>query len=123
MTSQSDNRVAIVTGARPWGVGGATARALARRGYDIALVDLRQDWGEQSAEAIAVGSASGGRGGGRRHSLRRLSPEPRDVGGNHSRQRGAGDAALRAARRLSRSKRRKADDGQRRQDPPGGHRA
>ena len=52
MTARSDDRVAIVTGARPWGVGGATARALARRGYDIALVDLRQDWGEQSAEAI-----------------------------------------------------------------------
>ncbi len=52
MTIRSANRVAIVTGARPWGVGGATARALAQRGYDIALVDLRQDWGEQSAEAI-----------------------------------------------------------------------
>lgn len=52
MTARSANRVAIVTGARPWGVGGATAMALAQRGYDIALVDLRQDWGEQSAEAI-----------------------------------------------------------------------
>lgn len=52
MTAQNDNRVAIVTGARPWGVGGATARALAQRGYDIALVDLRQDWGEQSVEDI-----------------------------------------------------------------------
>lgn len=52
MTTNSDNRVAIVTGARPWGVGGATARALAQRGYDIALVDLRQDWGERSAGAI-----------------------------------------------------------------------
>ena len=52
MNARSENRVAIVTGARPWGVGGATARALAHRGYDIALVDLRQDWGEQSAKAI-----------------------------------------------------------------------
>ncbi len=52
MTTRSKNRVAIVTGARPWGVGGATARALARRGYEIVLVDLRQDWGEQSAGAI-----------------------------------------------------------------------
>ncbi|MDE0603423.1 MAG: SDR family NAD(P)-dependent oxidoreductase [bacterium] len=53
MNARGDNRVAIVTGARPWGVGGATARALAQRGYDVALVDLRQDWGEQSAEAIS----------------------------------------------------------------------
>lgn len=52
MTSRSDNRIAIITGARPWGVGGATARALAHRGYDIALVDIRQDWGEESVEAI-----------------------------------------------------------------------
>ena len=52
MTARSESRVAIVTGARPWGVGGATAMALAQRGYDIALIDLRQDWGEQSAEAI-----------------------------------------------------------------------
>lgn len=52
MTARSENRVAIVTGARPWGVGGATARALAQRGYDIALVDLRQDWGEQSVENV-----------------------------------------------------------------------
>lgn len=52
MTNRSENRVVIVTGARPWGVGGATARALAHRGYDIALVDVRQDWGEESAETI-----------------------------------------------------------------------
>lgn len=52
MNTRNDNRVAIVTGARPWGVGGAAARALAHRGYDIALVDVRQDWGEQSVEAI-----------------------------------------------------------------------
>lgn len=52
MTTRGDSRVAVVTGARPWGVGGATAMALAQRGYDIALVDLRQDWGEKSARAI-----------------------------------------------------------------------
>ena len=31
---------------------GDGARALAQQGYDIALVDLRQDWGEQSVENI-----------------------------------------------------------------------
>lgn len=54
MTARSENRVAIVTGARPWGAGGATALNLAQRGYDIALVDIRKDWGEQSVEAIAA---------------------------------------------------------------------
>jgi len=54
MTASSDARVAMVTGsARPWGIGRATALNLARRGYDIAIVDVRKDWGEDGAEAIS----------------------------------------------------------------------
>ena len=45
--------VAIVTGAaRPWGLGRCTAMGLADKGLDIAVVDMREDWGEQAAKAI-----------------------------------------------------------------------
>ncbi len=46
-------RVAIVTGAaRPWGLGRCTAMGLAGKGYDVAVVDFRDDWGEEAAAAI-----------------------------------------------------------------------
>jgi NAD(P)-dependent dehydrogenase (short-subunit alcohol dehydrogenase family) len=46
-------RVAIVTGAaRPWGLGRCAAMGLAGKGYDIAVVDMRDDWGEEAAAAI-----------------------------------------------------------------------
>ena len=52
--ANSGSRVAIVTGAaRPWGIGRATALALARRGYDIVIADVRPDWGAEAAESIA----------------------------------------------------------------------
>lgn len=55
MAEPGPNRVAIVTGAaRPWGVGRATALALAKRGYDVAIVDVREDWGAEAAEAVAA---------------------------------------------------------------------
>jgi NAD(P)-dependent dehydrogenase (short-subunit alcohol dehydrogenase family) len=56
MTAQpvtSDSRVAVITGAaRPWGIGRAGALALARRGYDIVVADIREDWGAEGAETI-----------------------------------------------------------------------
>jgi 3-oxoacyl-[acyl-carrier protein] reductase len=46
-------KVAIVTGAaRPWGMGREIALALARKGHDIAVVDVRDDWGAEAVEAI-----------------------------------------------------------------------
>ena len=48
----NSERVAIVTGAaRPWGLGRCTALGLAAKGFDIAVVDFRDDWG---AEAVSV---------------------------------------------------------------------
>lgn len=48
-----ERKVAIVTGAaRPWGMGREIALALARKGHDIAVVDVRDDWGQQAVEAI-----------------------------------------------------------------------
>jgi len=45
--------VAIVTGAaRPWGLGRCTATGLAAKGFDIVVVDMRDDWGEEAAAAI-----------------------------------------------------------------------
>jgi 3-oxoacyl-[acyl-carrier protein] reductase len=53
----ADARVAVVTGAaRPWGVGRAAALALADKGYDIAIVDRRADWGRPGADEIAAQS-------------------------------------------------------------------
>ncbi len=50
----SITRVAIVTGAgRPWGMGRQTALQLAEKGLDVAVADLREDWGRDAAEIIA----------------------------------------------------------------------
>ena len=50
---ENSRRTAIVTGAaRPWGLGRCTAMALAGKGLDIAVVDIRDDWGEEAARAI-----------------------------------------------------------------------
>ena len=52
--SDDGGRVAVVTGAaRPWGIGRATAVSLAERGYDVVLVDVRKDWGDEGAETIS----------------------------------------------------------------------
>jgi len=49
----SEQRVAIVTGAgRPWGMGRQTALQLAEKGYDVAVVDLREDWGREAADEV-----------------------------------------------------------------------
>lgn len=49
----ADSAVAIVTGAgRPWGLGRATALGLARKGMNIAVVDIREDWGKDTVGAI-----------------------------------------------------------------------
>ena len=46
-------KVAIITGAaRPWGMGHEIALGLGRTGHDIAVVDVRDDWGQQAVEAI-----------------------------------------------------------------------
>jgi len=51
----NSKRVAVVTGAaRPWGLGRCTAMGLAAKGFDIAVVDMRDDWGEAAAAAIRV---------------------------------------------------------------------
>jgi NAD(P)-dependent dehydrogenase (short-subunit alcohol dehydrogenase family) len=50
----AEQKVAIVTGAaRPWGIGFATARGMAQKGLDVAIADLREDWGTESAKKIA----------------------------------------------------------------------
>ena len=49
----ADTKVAIVTGAaRPWGLGRAVAMRLAEQGIDVAVVDIRDDWGEDAAKEI-----------------------------------------------------------------------
>lgn len=54
-----DTKVAVVTGAaRPWGLGRAAALALARAGFDIAVADIRENWG---GEAVADIQAETGR--------------------------------------------------------------
>ncbi len=51
----ADQKVAIVTGAaRPWGIGFAVARGLAQKGLDVAIADLREDWGTESAQKISA---------------------------------------------------------------------
>ena len=53
MNEQS--KVAIVTGAaRPWGLGRSTAMGLARKGMDIVVADVRDDWGQEAVNAIAA---------------------------------------------------------------------
>ena len=50
-----DNKVAIVTGAgRRWGMGWQIASGLAKKGLDIAVADIREDWGKESAEVISA---------------------------------------------------------------------
>lgn len=45
-------KVAIVTGAaRPWGLGRATALMMAQKGYDVAVADIRDDWGAEAVKA------------------------------------------------------------------------
>jgi|HubBroStandDraft_6_1064221.scaffolds.fasta_scaffold575482_1 3-oxoacyl-[acyl-carrier protein] reductase len=47
------NKVVIVTGAgRPWGLGRATAELFADHGFSVAVVDIRDDWGEAAAKVI-----------------------------------------------------------------------
>jgi len=47
------NKVAIVTGAgRRWGMGYQIALGLANKGLDIAVADIREDWGKESVGAI-----------------------------------------------------------------------
>ena len=47
-------KVAIVTGAaRPWGIGFSVARGLAQKGLNVAIADLREDWGSESAQKIS----------------------------------------------------------------------
>lgn len=49
------SKVAIVTGAaRPWGLGRSVATMLANKGMDIAVVDIRDDWGEEAAKSITA---------------------------------------------------------------------
>src|SRR5579864_5002974 len=51
--TQMERKVAIVTGAaRPWGMGREIALGLARKGHDIAVVDVRDDWGQEAVETI-----------------------------------------------------------------------
>jgi NAD(P)-dependent dehydrogenase (short-subunit alcohol dehydrogenase family) len=51
----AEQKVAIVTGAaRPWGIGFSVARGLAQKGLDVAIADLREDWGNESAKKIAA---------------------------------------------------------------------
>jgi NAD(P)-dependent dehydrogenase (short-subunit alcohol dehydrogenase family) len=48
-----ENKVAIVTGAgRRWGMGWQIASGLAKKGLDIAVADIREEWGKESADAI-----------------------------------------------------------------------
>jgi 3-oxoacyl-[acyl-carrier protein] reductase len=50
----AEQKVAIVTGAaRPWGIGFNVARLMALKGLDVAIADLREDWGAESAANIA----------------------------------------------------------------------
>ena len=47
------NKVVIVTGAgRPWGLGRATAEEFAKRNFNVAVVDIRDDWGEDAAKVV-----------------------------------------------------------------------
>jgi NAD(P)-dependent dehydrogenase (short-subunit alcohol dehydrogenase family) len=51
----AEQKVAIVTGAaRPWGIGFSVARGMAQKGLDVAIADLREDWGSESAKKIAA---------------------------------------------------------------------
>src|SRR5271155_2335241 len=46
-------KIGIVTGGgRRWGMGWQIAMGLANKGLDIAIADIREDWGKEAAEAI-----------------------------------------------------------------------
>ena len=50
---QQSRTVAVITGAaRQWGLGRATALALARKGIDIVIADVREDWAREAVAAI-----------------------------------------------------------------------
>lgn len=49
----SEQRVGIVTGGgRRWGMGWQIAMGLANKGLDLAIADIREDWGKEAAESI-----------------------------------------------------------------------
>src|SRR5271166_670735 len=49
----SEQRVGIVTGGgRRWGMGWQIALGLATKGLDLAIADIREDWGKEAAESI-----------------------------------------------------------------------
>jgi NAD(P)-dependent dehydrogenase (short-subunit alcohol dehydrogenase family) len=51
--TMADSKVAIVTGAaRPWGLGREIAMQLADKGFDVAIADVREEWGAEAAETI-----------------------------------------------------------------------
>lgn len=51
----AEQKVAIVTGAaRPWGIGFSVARGMAQAGLDVAIADVREDWGTESAKKISA---------------------------------------------------------------------
>src|SRR3954454_3792921 len=54
-----DGQVAVVVGAAPGGIGGSTAKAIAEGGAAVAVVDVRDEIGEQ---VVAEIEAAGGRG-------------------------------------------------------------
>ena len=70
-----DNKVAIVTGGAG-GIGEATARALAREGASIGIVDIDGPRAEQVAQAIAAS-------GGTAEPLRFSSARPAGTGTRH----------------------------------------
>ena len=52
--------VAVITGSgRPWSLGRACAVLLASKGVDIAVVDLRADWGREAVAAVEQAGAKG----------------------------------------------------------------
>ncbi len=54
MLPPMERKVAIVTGAaRPWGMGREIALGLARKGHDIAVIDVRDDWGHAAVQTIS----------------------------------------------------------------------
>jgi 3-oxoacyl-[acyl-carrier protein] reductase len=52
--------VAVITGSgRPWSLGRACAVQLASKGVDVAVVDLRADWGNEAVAAVEEVGAKG----------------------------------------------------------------
>jgi NAD(P)-dependent dehydrogenase (short-subunit alcohol dehydrogenase family) len=49
----SEQKVAIVTGGgRRWGMGWQIALGLAKEGLDVAIADIREDWGKEAADTL-----------------------------------------------------------------------